>query len=160
MIAVDLGCGAKKRLPVGVDLAPLPGVDHVVHLGFEALPFADGSVSRFEAHDLVEHVPRAVYLERGGKIETFRPVIFFFNEVFRCLERGGTFRHVTPAYPAMEVWQDPTHVHVWTDHSHLYYTGFFPKELTDTYGIACRFALASKARTTAGTHLDETWRKP
>jgi hypothetical protein len=147
MTTVDLGCGSNKRGDVGVDVVALPGVDHVVHLGFEALPFEDESIDKFVAHDFLEHVPMCVWVERGGKIVRLTPVIYLLNEVWRCLRRGGRFEHATPVFagmlPVQEVWQDPTHVSVWTAHTMQYFCGGFggsrPGGLPAQYGIKCEF---------------------
>lgn len=157
---VDLGCGTNKRCPIGVDVFPHPNVDYVCNIGFEPLPFADGSVDGFQAYDFVEHVPRAVYVrELDGKITTLRPLIQLHNEVFRCLRSGGTWEHITPVYPAKEVWQDPTHVTVWTDVSAMYFSSFDPV-LLSSYGITCRFTLKSQTHVYGGTHLHVVMEKP
>lgn len=45
-LRIDLGCGAaKKSGTIGLDFSPLPGVDHVLDLTSQPLPFADQTVA-------------------------------------------------------------------------------------------------------------------
>lgn len=86
---VDLGCGRNKRGDVGIDVVSLPGVDHVVNLGFERLPFEDDSVEGFVAYDFLEHVPSIAVVQTSSSntpsaFVTLRPVIFLLNEIWRC----------------------------------------------------------------------------
>ena len=37
------------------------------------------------------------------------------NEIYRILAPGGYFLHCTPAYPAKQAFQDPTHVNIITE---------------------------------------------
>lgn len=162
-IEVDLGCGATKRAPIGIDCVDLPGVDHVLQLGFERLPFEDETVDKFYAWDFLEHVPTiAVFHNLTGTRPPVRihyPVIYLMNDIWRCLKRGGEFESRTPRFPAFEMFQDPTHVSVWTDHSFQYYCGaFWPLPLS--YGIKTRFQVLRHEHWNGGTHLDVLLRKP
>lgn len=84
-LRVDLGCGGAKRAGfVGVDYIAALGVDHVVDLTEQPLPFADASVDQvFSAHFL-EHVkkPKNVLREigrvcrDGAGIEFWTPYAF------------------------------------------------------------------------------------
>lgn len=161
---VDLGCGSTKRGDVGVDIVAAPGVDHVVNLGFEALPFADGEVDKFLAFDVLEHIaPVAHVREVDGSVTTLRPGIFLWNEIYRCLRSGGTFEHSTPCFPAQEVFQDPTHVAVYTENTMLYYStkfGTHLRSLVESYGITAHFVLAASKRSVDGSHLQSVLVKP
>ncbi len=54
---LDLGCGPKKRAGyVGVDALPAPGVDYVIDIETEPLPFPDGSVSHVFSSHCPEHL--------------------------------------------------------------------------------------------------------
>ncbi len=57
IIKLDVGCGRnKKNTFTGVDLFPEPGVDFVVDLNKEKLPFKDSSVSEIHCSHFLEHI--------------------------------------------------------------------------------------------------------
>lgn len=60
---MDLGCGAYK-IPgtIGVDQIALPGVDHVVDLDTQPLPFPDDSVSYIFSSHTLEHLREVSHL--------------------------------------------------------------------------------------------------
>lgn len=65
-LRIDLGCGAvKKEGTIGVDIAPAPGVDHLVDLATQPLPFADASVSYVHSSHFLEHLrdPTQIFAE-------------------------------------------------------------------------------------------------
>jgi len=108
VIAVDLGCGPHKRRPIGVDRVPWPGVDHVLTLGFDPLPFAANSVDEYVAYDLLEHLPATVWRATATGWEPHHPRIFLLAEIYRTLVPGGSFYSETPSL--LPEWaQDPTH---------------------------------------------------
>ncbi len=83
-LRIDIGCGGKKREGfVGVDLKPYPGVDHVVDLMDEQLPFGDDSVDEVFSSHFLEHVakPNKVLHEivrvckPGAKVNIFTPFV-------------------------------------------------------------------------------------
>jgi SAM-dependent methyltransferase len=113
--ALDIGCGIKPLNPFGSDY--LFGVDIreskengiiSADLLTEPIPFENSFFNFVTAHDFIEHVPRVVVL--NGR--TFFPFIELMNEVHRVLKPGGLFFSKTPAYPAPEAFQDPTHVNI------------------------------------------------
>lgn len=54
---IDIGCGRfKKDGFIGIDILPIPGVDYVVDLRKERLPFADNSVDEVFTHHFLEHL--------------------------------------------------------------------------------------------------------
>jgi SAM-dependent methyltransferase len=56
-LKVDLGCGTCKRKGfVGIDIFPSPGVDYVLDVTKEPLPFEDNSVCYVYSHHLLEHI--------------------------------------------------------------------------------------------------------
>ncbi len=59
------------------------------------------------------------------------------NEVFRVLRPGGVLYAVTPAYPVPEAFQDPTHVNIITERTHLYFAGDQP--MARMYGYIGNF---------------------
>lgn len=87
---IDLGCGGSKREGfIGIDRLPSPGVDCVIDLTREQLPFPDASVSHVYSSHFLEHipVPNHVFMEigrvcaEGAKIEFWTPY-GFSNDAF------------------------------------------------------------------------------
>lgn len=153
---VDLGCGTTKRAAVGVDCVSGPGVDHVIWLGFEPLPFPAASVDVFLAWDVLEHLPQAVWQIGPGGPTVHRPRIALLREIHRCLVPGGLFKSATPvADPAWA--QDPTHeAPPWVEETWEYYCGGMGT-LPAQYGIDFAFALVARER--RGHHLYVTVQK-
>src|SRR4051794_22786124 len=63
---IDLGCGSvKKEGTLGVDILPLPGVDHVVDVEAQPIPFADQSVEYVHSSHFLEHAqnPTRIFAE-------------------------------------------------------------------------------------------------
>ena len=82
MLKIDAGCGsAKKEGFVGVDIEKFPGVDHVLDLSREKMPFPDQSADYFYSAHFLEHVEDPV---------------FFLNEVSRVAADGATIEFWTP----------------------------------------------------------------
>ncbi len=89
-VCIDIGCGSqKKKGTLGVDFVQAPGVDYVVDLANEPLPFDDSSVDYVFSSHFVEHmaIPSSVYLEisrvckPGGQIELWTPYVWS-NDAF------------------------------------------------------------------------------
>lgn len=81
---IDLGCGSDKREGyVGVDLTNYEGVDYVVNLEEEGLPFRDGEVEEIFTSHFLEHLP-------GNRV----PAIL--KDCYRVLKPGGTMEIVVP----------------------------------------------------------------
>jgi hypothetical protein len=138
MVRVDLGCGFRKQGNIGIDMkSRSTQADLICHLGFEPIPLDDRTVMEITARDFLEHLPKAVYLERERRMHY--PVIYLMNEVWRVLEEGGTFISWTPCYPKEEIHQDPTHLSVWTSKSMDYFCGKFP--IAKRYGVEADFEL-------------------
>lgn len=97
---IDIGCGANKKLgTVGIDIQDLPGVDYVLDLKTELLPFPDASVEYVYSNHFFEHLPDPTRLfaeisrvaQDGAQLEFWTPYAFsnpafiidhkcFFNE--------------------------------------------------------------------------------
>lgn len=85
MICLDIGCGSNKRPSfLGIDKLDLPGVDFVLELETEALPFEDHSVSHIYSSHCLEHLkdPTHIFSEfgrvckDGASIELWTPYAF------------------------------------------------------------------------------------
>ena len=142
---LDLGCGAVPRNPyrrdqlIGVDIAPRGSEQgHEIvqaNLSLQAIPFEDERFDSVSAFDFFEHVPR-VLPTPDGRATRF-PFIELMNEISRVLKPGGMLYALTPCYPSSEAFQDPTHVNIITDRSHVYFAG--PQPLGRMYGFIGHF---------------------
>ena len=92
---VDLGCG-RRPTPgaIGVDVVALPGVDVLARLEAPHLPFADGSVERAFALNVLEHLADL-------------PAVM--AEIHRILRPGGTCVVEVPYFASVSAYSDPTH---------------------------------------------------
>jgi hypothetical protein len=84
-LRLDLGCGSAKRPGyVGLDHVEGPGVDHVLDLTTERLPFDDDSVCEIYSAHFFEHVQKPDHLlseigrvcREGAGIEIWTPYAF------------------------------------------------------------------------------------
>lgn len=121
--SIDLGCGKNLKNPFLA--SEIYGIDFVedlerkvksADLNIEKIPFADSTFDYCTAYDFIEHVPRLIY----SPSRRF-PFIELMNEIYRVLKPSGIFLSVTPAYPANEAFQDPTHVNFITKDTFNYY---------------------------------------
>ena len=142
---LDLGCGGVPRNPYrrdeahGIDIALASGLNERLfrraNLSVEPIPHADASFESVSAFDFFEHVPRVLGTTDGRG--TRFPFIELMNETHRILKPGGRLWALTPAYPAAEAFQDPTHVNIITERTHEYFCGDAP--LGRMYGFHGRF---------------------
>ncbi len=139
---LDVGCGSKPRNPFNCEI--LHGVDIIdletdsfnytkCNIILEGLPFSDSSFDSISAYDFLEHIPRFAVI----KDKTQFPFINFMNEAFRVLKNGGIFYAITPVYPRVECFVDPTHVNFITKKTHRYFT--LPHNLAEMYGFKGKF---------------------
>jgi SAM-dependent methyltransferase len=146
---LDIGCGGKYRNPYGykdkygVDLyipskLPEDVAFKKANLTLEDIPFEDGFFDSISAFDFIEHVPRVIIGDTGT---TRFPFIDLMNEVWRVLKPQGIFYAVTPAYPSVEAFQDPTHVNIITDKTHDYFVGNRP--YAANYGFKGKFEVVN-----------------
>ena len=141
---LDLGCGKFPRNPYrrgqlcGIDVRPAPaGATHehrVANLSLQPIPYGDGHFASVSAYDFIEHVPRLLATDHGG---TVFPFVRLMDEIWRVLAAGGRFYALTPAYPHLEAFTDPTHVNVITAGTHEYFCGAQP--LAGMYGFNGQF---------------------
>ena len=123
MRKLDLGCGDNKAEGFeGADIAALPGVDHVFDIMQFPWPFEDGTFDELRSSHYVEHIPQAFFTpnprypiaknvtavaEGPHSVSLF---LKFFDECFRILKPGGTFRVLCPHGHSDRAYQDPSHV--------------------------------------------------
>jgi SAM-dependent methyltransferase len=126
---LDIGSGINPKNPYnaaevyGIDIQPnLNNLKnyHQVNLFSEQIPFDSNYFDSVSAFDFIEHVPRVRIKDCG---DTLFPFIELMNEIYRVLKVGGQFYAVTPFYPKVEAFQDPTHVNIITKKTHEYFCG-------------------------------------
>lgn len=154
---LDLGCSGFTRTWEGYDCYGVDIVDHSeekntehikkADLVIETIPFDNSEFDLVTAYDFLEHVPQLIYLtDFDGFTLTYRRkqvMIDLFNEIYRVLKDGGLFYSQTPIYPDKTIFQDPTHLSVWTDDSMNYFSGdYFGWH--DHYGHTSRFEQVTK----------------
>ena len=126
---LDLGCGGRPRNPY--EFSHLSGIDIYQHpnsapevtfklanLSINPIPFEDNTFDSVSAYDFIEHIPRVL---AGGTHGTRFPFVELMNEVWRVLKPNGMFYAITPAYPRLEAFKDPTHVNIITAGTHEYF---------------------------------------
>lgn len=132
---LDLGCGTNPKNPYqrqhlfGIDIRDdsqemLKQKNITVvkaNLALEKIPFDDNSFSSVSAFDFLEHIPRQIYVDRNQEI--IYPFINLMNEIWRVLAPGGRFLAITPGYPSVAAFADPTHVNFITATTHEYFCG-------------------------------------
>ncbi len=132
---LDLGCGMEPRNPYGrrelhgIDVRPRPAGGRVVHavadLTLQPIPYADGFFGSVSAFDFLEHVPRLL-TTADGKATVF-PFVRLMDEIWRVLAPGGRLYAITPCFPSLAAFQDPTHVNFISVLTHEYFCGEDPQ---------------------------------
>ena len=169
---LDLGCGTLPRNPYGrkalfgVDIRRLESTATAAfefaaaNLSFEPIPFGDSAFASVSAFDFLEHIPRV--LNGAEPNTTVFPFVRLMNEVWRVLAPGGLFYALTPCYPGLEAFTDPTHVNVITECTHAYFCGAEPTGRM--YGFDGRFAvrraqwvIPEHSRTAAQLTRKQSW---
>lgn len=113
---LDIGCGVRPRNPFrskevyACDLLDPKKVS--IECKYEqcditlGLPYDSNYFTSVSAYDVLEHVPR-IRLENG---KTVFPFVRLMSEIHRVLKPGGFFYAVTPMFPSIASFSDPTHV--------------------------------------------------
>ncbi len=130
---LDLGCGLKPRNPyhaqttygcdvreINVGVEELGFVYQKVNLVMEPIPYPDSFFDSVSAYDFLEHVPRQLVLPDG---KMSNPFVNLMNEIHRVLVPGGRLLALTPAFPHVSAFTDPTHVNFITADTHQYFVG-------------------------------------
>lgn len=125
-VAVDLGCGSRKRAGcIGVDKTRMAGVDIVCDIE-EGFPFADDTLDAVYANFLFEHLADIVHL---------------FDELHRTCRDGALVEFTVPHPQSYTQYKDPTHRSVITVETLRYFTreNWYGAD----YGIRSDFKLVS-----------------
>jgi SAM-dependent methyltransferase len=120
MPTLDLGCGGNKRGTHGVDIAAWPGVDHVLALGFDKIPYPNDHFDHAWMIQAIEHVPFLVWSHDGRRSY---PMVQLLSEVYRVLKPGALFEVQTLEFPDPRAFQDPTHCSIWTRDTIRHFVG-------------------------------------
>ena len=148
---LDLGCGSNPKNPYGfdelygVDIHPdvesLGGNFKHANLAVGGIPFDDSCFDAISAFDVLEHIPRQAIDFQSGAIKL--PFIQLMNEIHRVLRPNGMLYAFTPAYPAGQSFQDPTHVNFITKDTHTYFCG--DDAYAKRYGFVGEFEIVEVA---------------
>lgn len=97
---LHIGCGLHK-MPgsIGLDITGLPGVDVVLDLDREKLPFPDNRFEAIYAHHVLKHI---------------RNLSDVLSELHRVCKPGAVIDIVVPYYTCVGAFGDPTHVRFFT----------------------------------------------
>jgi SAM-dependent methyltransferase len=149
---LDLGCGARPTNPYnseylwGVDIESLSKkaikgnvkIKEIkrANLVYENIPFKSNFFDSVSAFDFLEHIPRIISKENNKTRYAF---IELMNEIHRVLRGGGRFYALTPYYPNAASFQDPTHVNIITNLTHVYFCE--PNPMARMYGFNGKFKL-------------------
>lgn len=93
-VRLDIGCGeAKQKGFIGIDKRKMPGVDIVLNLDRECLPFKDASVDEIYTSHCLEH------------LNDFERIMLEFS---RVLKPSGKLKIIVPFYSSPVAFE-PTH---------------------------------------------------
>lgn len=120
MPTLDLGCGGHKRGDIGIDAEKWPNVDHVLRLGFDAIPYDSNHFDGATMIHAIEHIPFTLWDHEGGR--TY-PMVQLLREVFRVLKPKALFHILTLEFPDPRCVEDPQHVSFWTRKTISHFVG-------------------------------------
>ena len=112
---LNIGPGISGQGDVKIDLFPFEGVNHVLDLAVEAIPYPDGYFDEAEASQVLEHIPTQMrWFDNGWQLRFCR--VELMHEIHRVLRSGGILLASVPGVDTergvMRWAQDPTHVDV------------------------------------------------
>lgn len=152
---LDLGCGENPKNPYnsqylyGIDIKIIDKAKIQVNtkikdikaknLIFDPIPYKQSFFDSVSAYDFLEHIPRIISLNVGSETKSRYAFIEIMNEIHRVLKPKGKLYAVTPYYPKIQAFQDPTHVNFITNLTHVYFTE--PHLMAAIYGFKGRFKL-------------------
>jgi len=126
MIALDLGCGSRKRDGyIGFDTAVLPGVDVICDIE-KGLPVLDGKVNAVFSNFLFEHI---------------RDLPSLFEELYRVCAPGAVITFIVPYYASIGAFKDPTHKSFFTEETMRYFSD--DKWYGSDYGFKANFKVTN-----------------
>lgn len=126
---LHIGCGLHK-MPgsIGLDITELPGVDVVLDLDREKLPFPDNRFEAIYAHHVLEHI---------------RNLADVLGELHRVCKPGAVIDIVVPYYTCVGAFGDPTHVRFFTYRTFEHFAETEDKERY-TWFSATRFKVGAR----------------
>ena len=107
LVALDLGCGNKKRKgTIGVDIGDHFDIDVKHDLNVMPYPFEDNSVDRVYIDNCLEHLDNPLRV---------------IEEIHRILKNGAYVKVIVPYFRSPSAFHDPTHKTHYTTQSFFYY---------------------------------------
>lgn len=138
LMKLDIACGESKAEGwVGMDVAPLPGVDIVHDLLTFPWPVPDASVSEARVLHYLEHIPQRCMCCRDQP----DPLLRTFDELYRILVPGGTVFIECPHASSIRAWQDPTHTRAISENTLVYANKAWREGMRiGHYDVSCDFS--------------------
>ena len=166
---LDLGSSVKPRNPYNKDelfaidvqenIGSIPGVTYIQHdFALKPLPFPDNFFDSISAFDLIEHIPRQIFVDSKAKI--IFPFVVLMSEIYRVLKPSRLLLCVTPGYPNPAAFQDPTHVNFITIETAQYFCT--PSIYATIYGFKGNFSIKVNRFEVHTNYIDMSipyWRK-
>lgn len=119
---LNIGPGLSGTGDVKIDLFSFPGIDHVLDLAVDPIPYPDNHFDEVEASQVLEHIPtqlrwpESVIIPEGSKV-VWRlrfPRVEIMREIYRVLKPRGVLvasvPHIDVERNVMRWAQDPTHI--------------------------------------------------
>lgn len=110
----------------------------------DSLPFESLSMASASAFDFLEHIPRNS--SHPGPTAQF---VGYMQEICRVLEPGGVFVALTPAFPSIAAFSDPTHVNFITEETHKYFSD-------EAHAVAMNYGFTGSFRTLVCRRVSST----